>query len=243
MKSLTIPIPTIEKTVCIEAGHIYTNEEPALEHKLSALWGNILAQYLTAAGAQVQQWLFIDDYNPKLEGEFETLDEKVYIELLQTWGFTPQKIVHESTLIEAANDLLAYLKKKGLTRIHGSGYIVLNKDAVRLYHPQTGHYGCCLLDAALYMQKLKQNDVCITVLSTDFKEQQKGTKYIFDKMGLHSVVYPFYFTGKKQYKKHKSVQVPMIFANEKETTPIPHILNLAKQIALITGHPEEVTYD
>ena len=210
---LTFPTVEIKSKIIIEAGHIYTNEQPSLEHQISAFWGSFLSKYFKEWGVETENWLFVDDYNPKFESKPFLLDESGYKWQLKKWGFHPDEVIHEMELVGQAKDALELLVKNDYAGEYG-GKIVLRKDTILLYDSKTDKFMCSLLDACLYLQKLKEADGCITVLDQQYKAQQKGAITILKKLKANtSVIFPFFYSTSKAVQ-HPSVDPAQVF-----TTP------------------------
>ncbi len=238
MKTLQLKFPTSGKksTMIVEAGHIYTNEQPALEHQVGATWGNLLSSYLMLFGAETAKWLFIDNYNPSIEGKPQILDETRYVEKLTTWGFVPDKIVYEADLVSEAKEVVKHLQQQGYAGPHHNGRIVLYKGNVLLHDPQSDKYMCALLDACLYMQKLKQADGCITVLDQQYATQQKGTITILKRMGVGTdSIFPFFYST-TQAQQHASVESSRVYVNASNGLSfVQPAIDLLQAVAKLSG--------
>jgi len=211
---LKFPANGRKSNIIVEAGHIYTNEQPALEHEVGATWGNLLSSYLALFGAETEKWLFIDNYNPQFEEKPQDLDIPGYVSSLSQLGFVPDKVVYEADLVEHAQDIVAYLQKHGYAGQHQNGETVLHKGKILLYDPETEKYMCSLLDACLYLQKLEQADGCITVLDQQYSAQQKGTLAILKKLGADTTtVFPFFYSTPNSHT-HASVDSSNVYGNE-----------------------------
>lgn len=199
--ALQLKFPTNGKKLSkfiVEAGHIYTNEHPTLEHQRCAEWGNWVSNCLCLAplGAEIKKWLFIDNYNPRFEKKPQDLDITGYIKSLKLWGFSPDKVEYEADFVKPAKDRVAYLQEQGYAgKHHKTGKTVLRKGDILLYDPESDKYMCALLDACLYLQKLEQADVCITVLDPQYTSQQKDTLTILKKLGANTTtIFPFFYS-------------------------------------------------
>ncbi len=214
--TLQLKFPTKGKnsSIIVEAGHIYTNEQPCLEHQVGATWGNLLSAYLELFGAETAKWLFIDNYNPQFEEKPQNLNVADYLSSLSQWKFTPDKVVYEADLVEHAKEVVAYLQKHDYAGRNYNGKIVLYKCKILLYDPESEKYMCSLLDACLYLQKLEQADGCISVLDQQYASQQKGTITILKKLGANTTnIFPFfYFTPNSPV--HASIDSSKVCANE-----------------------------
>src|SRR3989338_4114704 len=110
-----IPSPALGAKIIVEAGNIYSNEAPSLEHEIGAKLGSLVCIVLNSMGHYTQNWLFIDNYNPQFEQKPWVLDKGTYtgtgayITLLEQWGFKPDVVIKEGDLVYAAKDLLAFL--------------------------------------------------------------------------------------------------------------------------------------
>lgn len=197
--TLQLKFPTDgEKTnIIVEAGHIYTNEQPSLDHQIGATWGNLLSNYLTLFGSQITKWLFIDNYNPQFEEKPQDLEIANYVNLLSEWKFAPDKVLYESDFVEHAQEIVTYLQKQGYAKENHEGKTILNKGKILLYDPEHEKYMCSLLDACLYLQKLEQADGCITILNQQYASQQKGTFAILKKLNINvNRIFPFFYSTK-----------------------------------------------
>ena len=213
--TLQLKFPTNGKksSIIVEAGHIYTNERPTLEHQVGATWGNLLSSYLALFGAEIEKWLFIDNYNPQFEENPQNFDVADYTSSLSQWGFTPAKVVYEADLIGHAEEVIGYLQKHGYAGKHHNGKTVLHKGKILLYDPEKEKYMCSLLDACLYLQKLEQADGCITVLDQQYASQQKGTLTILKKLGADTTnIFPFFYSTPNSLV-HTSVDPSNVHAN------------------------------
>ena len=213
--TLQLKFPTNGKksSIIVEAGHIYTNEHQTLEHQVGATWGNLLSSYLALFGAEIENWLFIDNYNPPFEEKPQDLNIGDYISSLSQWGFAPDKVVYEADLVEHAKEVITYLQKQGHAGEHHNGKTVLHKGKILLYDPESEKYMCSLLDACLYLQKLEQADGCITVLDQQYTSQQKGTLTILKKLGTDTTtVFPFFYSTPNS-PVHASVDSSNVYVN------------------------------
>ncbi|MDO8481143.1 MAG: hypothetical protein Q7S65_05020 [Nanoarchaeota archaeon] len=209
---LNLPHAALDSTVIVEAGHIYTSEQPGLEHRVGAEYGAQFSAFLQGAGARVQKWLFIDDYNPAIQGKPQSLDEAAYLAALSSQGFAPDSIVKESALVTEAIALLAQLQSSGHTRQTREGKTALSKEGVLLYDASTGRHYCSLLDAALYLRKLRGADACVTVLDAQYRQQQKGTLTILKKLGADTSTIAPVFYSTPTALLHPSVHPSQVFA-------------------------------
>jgi hypothetical protein len=236
--TLQLKFPTKQKksSIIVEAGHIYTNEQPGLEHKVGAEWGNLLSSYLALFGAEIKKWLFIDNYNPGFEEKPQELDAISYIGLLSELGFAPDRVVYEADLTEHAKEILGYLEKHSYAGPHHTGKTVLYKGKILLYDPKTDKYMCALLDACLYLQKLEIADGCITVLDKQYATQQKGTLTILKKLGVDTTaIFPFYYSTANS-PLHSSVDSSNVFANENTHLGfVQPAIDLLQSVAKLSG--------
>lgn len=213
---LTFPKKQNKTKIVIEAGHIYTNEQPSLEHKIGATWGNLLSNYLELFGAEIKQWLFIDNYNPLFEDKPQDLSIENYVKELSQTGFIPDKIVYEADLINQAKEIINYLEKKNYAGKHKKDKTALYKGKVLLYDSEKDKYMCSLLDACLYLKKLEQADSCITILDKKYIHQQKGTLAILKKLDVEvNKIFPFFYSTKKT-EHQGSISTHNIYANEQD---------------------------
>ncbi|MBN2566567.1 hypothetical protein JXB02_00605 [Candidatus Woesearchaeota archaeon] len=199
--------------VIVEAGHIYTNDVPGSEHELGARIGAGVGTMLGILGFTVENWLFIDNYNPSFEEAPQALDEREYLASLAEHGFSPGTVVYEADLVpDAARVLDALIAKNVAGTAHGGSAIVLRKGNINLYDPGKGKYFCSMLDACLYLRKLEGADATVTVLDSQFKEQQKGTLAILKKYGVNTdVIVPLYYET-PAVRPHHSVDTDQVYA-------------------------------
>jgi len=230
---IKFPEKQLEKVI-VEAGHIYTNDQPSLEHEISAKIGGTISQFLILAGCDVEKWLFIDDYNPLFEDKQIILDEKFYIEMLEGHEFKPDKVVYERELIEKAKDALDYLCSNNYAYHDAkTGKIKLMKGNIHLYDSVYGHNNCPLLDACLYIEKLKNADSVVTVLDVKYKAEQKNTFTILKKLGFASenIISIYYSTPEDNNAKNAKItpnliQILKLFGDISKVTPIETSLEL-----------------
>ena len=191
---VTLPPHGQDITLIVEAAHIYTNEQPGEEHQTGAQVGGSISRYLQLFGTTVQQWLFVDNYNPLFSEKPRHLDEKKYRESLQQWGFAPDQTVYEADLVGRAADVLQYLLKHDFAAKYKDGRVALRKGKTLLYNSDTDKYMCALLDASLYLLKLEHAQGCITVLPQSYRQQQKEAMAIARRAGADtSRIFPYYF--------------------------------------------------
>ncbi len=228
--------------IAVEAGHIYTNESPGIEHKISAVWGSKIAHLLNLRGAKTSNWVFIDNYNPSFEGKPQTLDSAGYLCLLESWGFKPGIAVYEADLAGSAKEAIAYLKSKSYAS-EISGKTVLCKDKILLYDHEKEKCMCSLLDACLYMEKLKHADACATVLDEQYRSQQKATKTILSKLGADpQMIFPFFYSLPCS-NKHSSVGIENIYAaGSKDASSIQHTIDLLQIVSKLSGSVSVMPY-
>ncbi|GEM_PF-1780904 len=236
---LQLKFPTIgekKSTIIVEAGHIYTNEQPTLEHQAGATWGNMLSSYLAFFGAEIKKWLFIDNYNPQFENKPQNLDVAGYIESLSASGFAPDEVVYEADLVEHAKEVVASLQKQGYASQHQNGKTILHKGNILLYDPQKEKYMCSLLDACLYLRKLEQADGCITVLDKQYDAQQKGTLAILKKLGVKTTsIFPFFYSSPNS-SSHSSVDLSNVYTNGKSGLSfVQPAIDLLQIVAKLSG--------
>lgn len=169
-------------SVVIEAGHIYTDERPGLTHQIAAEIGGSLIRVLKVAGVVPVGMLFVDDYNP-LSGD---LNIKDYLEVLREHGFNPDRVVMESSMRDPAERLITELSVRELTKVKKDGKVLVKgEDTILLRKSRILGNGpaCDALDAALYIQKRKEADVCLTVLPESYRDQQLRVKKVLALLG------------------------------------------------------------
>jgi len=233
---LKFPLKEKKSNIVIEAGHIYTNESPNLEHKIGATWGNLLSNYLELFGAETTKWLFIDNYNPQFEEKLQNLEVTEYLDSLSQWGFDPNKIVYEADLVEHAKEVVGYLHKQGYAGKHHNGKIVLYKGNILLHDPKIGKYMCSLLDACLYLQKLEKADGCITILDKQYNSQQKGTITILKKLDVDvNTIFPFFYSTPNS-SLHQSVDPSNVTINKQgDLSFVQPAIDLLEIVSKLSG--------
>lgn len=164
------------QSVCIESAHIYMNEYPSDQHKLSAKIGSRLTDEIEKENCLVSKHLFIDNYNPD-PSDFK-LDVDAFMDILKDCGFKPDIVTFETSLEIPAKNLLSELEED-IT--HHEHYICLNQKQIRLM--SHGRPTCNLLDTALYVAKLSMFGLSITILPNSFKEQQKKVRMVLRSLG------------------------------------------------------------
>ncbi|MFH1506602.1 MAG: hypothetical protein ABIE94_06495 [archaeon] len=237
-KTLQLKFPKNEKkpSIIVEAGHIYTDEQPGLEHKIGAMCGNLLSNYLELFGAEIKKWLFIDNYNPHFGNKPQDLDVESYIASLSGLGFAPDEVVYEADLVEKAKEIIGYLEKKSYTSPYHNGKTVLQKGKILLYDPENEKYMCSLLDACLYMEKLEVADGCVTILDQQYTSQQKGTLTILKKIGVDTTkIFPFFYSTSNS-PQHASIDSSNVSANESESLHfVQPAIDLLQTVAKLSG--------
>ena len=215
---ITFPANGNEPKIIVEAAHIYTNEQPSLEHQIGAQIGGQISKLLGLLHFNPQKWLFIDNYNPQFEEKPEVLDKDSYIAQLSTWGFTPDNVYYEADLAGRAQEVLDYLVANHYASQHPlTGKFLLGKGNILLYDPESEKFACSLLDACLYLEKGKQSDCSVTILDKQFKSQQKGTLTILNKLGFDkTTVVPVYYST-PEVNIHTSSSPQNVYGNG--TTP------------------------
>lgn len=169
-------------SICVEAAHIYMDEKPDESHKISAQIGAELMARLKEDGHMVTKQLFIDDYNPN-PANF-VLDVDSYLELIGSYGFSPDILTFESSLEMPANNLLAkIITQNNLVRHQQKVYLEKKKACLVNNNRPT----CNLLDAALYIAKLSMFEMAITVLPKSLKGQQKKVQKILKILGYYKI--------------------------------------------------------
>ena len=183
-------------SIIVEAGHIYTNEHPALEHRAGAELGHRLSDLFALGGVDVKKWVLIDDYNPQFDDGSPDLDVDSYLLALHDWGFAPHEVVRESSLVPAAAEILEQMLEGNIARQRSDGRVFLRESNIRLYDAANGRYACALLDACLYRDKLGHADMCVTVLDRKYAPEQKRTLAIGKHMGINAArIFPFFYAN------------------------------------------------
>lgn len=175
-----------DPVACVEAGHIYTDEIPSRRHEIGAIVGKNVSSVLEGMGIRVQRMLFVDDYN----AQSQDLDISGYKSSISRHGFVPDQLIFESSLTKEAEKVIAALEEQNLTQADRNGTIILKKDrkgeqtVVLRKSPKKGATpACAALDAALYLKKSAQADMCVTVLHSEWKDQQDKVKKVLKALG------------------------------------------------------------
>lgn len=183
--------------VCVEAGHIYTDEVPALKHEVGAIVGSKISKLLEGMGVQVQRMLFVDDYNV----EHNSLDLDAYQSMLSKHGFTPDRLIMESLLLGDAEDVISALEQKSLTEKNKKGAVILKKnckkenDIVLRKSPERGALpACAAIDTALYLKKHETAGICVTVLPVEWRGQQDGVRKVLYALGKDLPILEVYYS-------------------------------------------------
>ncbi|MBL7150907.1 hypothetical protein ISS86_03175 [Candidatus Microgenomates bacterium] len=202
------------KSVCVEAAHVYVGESFSEEHKLGAEIGADILAHLADLGIKSCAMLFIDDlpeHNKQLNPGCYSQDPEGFQASLNDHGFCPEKFVLESSLVQGAQILINKLEFKGIAKSRkrksyaigerrkvfprfapsapGGGLFYLER--VDMFNDTTPV--CAVLDAALYLEKLRESDVCITVLSDSYKKEQERAKFLVRALGNKQTIINVYF--------------------------------------------------
>lgn len=164
------------KKVCVEAAHIYVDQEPCEEHSFCAQVGAQLSEALLLKGMEITKMLFVDDYHPDISTAPFPMSH--YLELLEGQGFHPDEVVMESDLVKPAFCLMRT----------ADGQTVTEGERVFLRQPRlalmtNGVFSCNILDAALYLDKFNRFDYTVTVLPAGYKDQQKNVRRMLKAFG------------------------------------------------------------
>lgn len=235
----------IEEKLIVEAGHIYTDEEPAADHEYGVKIGATVTKFFTSLGYQVEKWLFIDNYTPlftetSLLLNEDRLNEDNYFKSLEELGFKPDVTVYEADLVTQAQDEMGSLLEKKLAAESGGGSVSLNKSSISLYDASKDKFSCSLLDACFYLQKLQSAAGVITILPWRnhsgklYKSQQKETLIILEKLGVNtSALLPVYFVSPFENPPSKDVQNSRLVYGD---SPFVRGITLLKALAKMTEH-------
>jgi len=169
-------------SICVEAAHIYMDEKPNKSHRISAQIGADISTQLKKDGYIVIKQLFIDDYNPVAKNFILDIDN--YLELISSWGFSPDIITFEKLLESPANNLLAKITTQNNLIYHEKKVYLEKKKACLV---DNNRPTCNLLDTALYIAKLSMFEMVITILPKIFKGQQKKVQKILKILGYSSI--------------------------------------------------------
>ncbi len=215
-----------DKKIIIESGHIYTSEEPGIEHFMGLKFGKQLMDNLLQFGFPTASWLFVDDYNPKFEAKNEILDIEGFVSKINSQGTTIDKVIMESSLTDIAKDVIDGLASGGFTSKNGP-LTTLNKKVsygkAVLYDEETNHYACSVLDAAFYLVKAKESAISITVLPAQYKSQQKLTNILLTKL------------DKVGFKTNKEDTLQVYFSVPQESYMYPEIEPVVKDSFPVTS--------
>jgi hypothetical protein len=128
------------KIVSIEYAHIYADDLPNIEQKLSVECTREVCDRFRTLGVKVRLEVFVDDYNTTQN----TLDVTDIQEFLQSAGLEPQFIASESALVESATALLDEAGRAGA--------------GGRQFLQKRGRVPCSALIAAWYLARLNLID-------------------------------------------------------------------------------------
>ncbi len=167
------------KKICLEGGHIYTDEPPAKQHFYSIKVTSFLKKVFEGEGFEVTTLLLVDDYNP-LENDGFSLEE--YLDSAREIGLDFEHVLMESEMVDIAKIMLQTLENLNLVT-EREGMKILGKNKANLIDAKTGKFSCALLDAALTILKLKNfGDCTVNVLERSYKSQQRNVKRILGEL-------------------------------------------------------------
>ncbi|MFH1276055.1 MAG: hypothetical protein ABIH82_03010 [Candidatus Woesearchaeota archaeon] len=196
-----LQLGNVSGKVIVEAGHIYTNQTPGLDHLTGTAWGAFISNLLEGLGLEVEKWLFIDNYNPHFSGLPEVLDQSTYLSEIAEHGFNVDKVVYEADMVALAKKKVMEMQNSG-NAFEEKGVVKLVKGGVQLYDAnktapgahEKGKYSCPLLDACCYLQKLQEADAAVTVLSAGYAQEQKSVIKILKSLQADSTrVFPILY--------------------------------------------------
>ncbi len=171
--------------VIVEAGHIYVDEIPTIEHIQGLKAGAQLSSLLKEYGFQVENWLFIDNYNPQLEKKNWVLNLEEYKDIALKNEFSIDNLVMEQEMVSKAEENMKSMHEKYFIDKKGSLHMLSKKSKYGkpvLYNGDKDQFACVMLDASLYVEKLKQGDIAITVLPDKYAKQQSESMLIANKI-------------------------------------------------------------
>jgi len=193
----TLTAQSQNRLVCVEAGHIYTDETPNELHEVGARVGANVCTVLENMGIKIQKMLFIDDYN----AESHDLNIGDYQELLSKCGFSADKLVMESSLENDAIQIIDDLEKIFLIEENKNGSLILKKghkrekEIVLRKSPSMGATPACVaLDTALYLKKYEEAGLCVTILHSIWKDQQKGVQKVLKALGKELPILSIFYS-------------------------------------------------
>lgn len=173
--------------ICLEAGHIYVDEQPTDDcHYQAVTLAVELQGRLILDGLKPVPILFIDDYNPKKT----TLCQRQYLSAIRSQGYDPVEVVMESQMVEGASKIIETLTEQG--QVHErDGMLLTNKHRLCL-RKKDGKLSCSALDAALYQYRFaKWPPLSITVLPGDsdrrYQDQQRNTRRLLRLLGWETL--------------------------------------------------------
>lgn len=209
-------------SVAIEAAHVYCYEDlgsPALQKCIAvqASFAAVLSEKLEDEGITAKQVLFVDDYNPDPSDgvQHDRLDIDELIKFLQTFGYSPEFLLREGSMVDLAKGIVSHMRsKKGLVVAKTEAGEEAEPDddtslylAYRnheLYRAGDGMFSCAMLDAALTILKLHYiGEGVINILPRrnedhqfSYKSQQRKTRNIIaEHLGIRIMPFVNLFTG------------------------------------------------
>ncbi len=189
LESIKLIDAVIQKSpdsIVVEAGHVYANEE-VIDEEVS-MGVEVAVEFLGLLqsfwGVQPERLLFVDDLVTSSEGSNYSQEEVTsfvsnVLRLMAMMDFVPDKVVHESWLIDDGLMVIQSLQEGQKTKVHRDR-LMFKKG----WFPLMGKGGqkdipaCAVLDAVLYQRKLTDFGGAITVLPKKYQDQQGKTKKI-----------------------------------------------------------------
>lgn len=160
-------------SVIIEAAHVYMYEnldDPELVASIltQAEHARRLTVKLRESGIIARQMLFVDDYNPPVDGREATasLNLDRLLELVTSAGYHPEVLLREGSMVPLAQEMIDVIVEQKLaapqkTRTISDGIVteserlLLHRHNVELYRSGDDMVSCAMLDAALTLVKLE----------------------------------------------------------------------------------------
>ena len=182
----------------IEAAHVYTNDDlddPVLRDSLKtqAFYAAKLGENLKSENVDVNNILFIDNYNVPTDNEGNPLaefNEDDLVSIVRSEGYEPSHIFYEADMVPLAHLLIKYMRdNQGLVKGDAEepdGRMLLAHKGHELYRAGDNKVSCAMLDAALTLVKLQYlGDTAVNVLPArpshgefSYRGQQKKTRMI-----------------------------------------------------------------
>jgi hypothetical protein len=176
---------TQSKSVSVEFGHIYTDEDFTVEgdHAKTLIAGSTLSQILQQNGYQTSNVLFVDDYNPEVTSNFSLFS---YLEFAADHAAYFDYVVYESDMQSVARAVIDFFCDQNLT-VQNRFHLQIPKKGSLLFTEDSEKYSCALLDASFALIRMQLLEAsALNVLDSTYKPQQKRVRSILSQVS-HSL--------------------------------------------------------